>query len=99
MPRIVQHERLRAGLNVVPLGRTEVPPRPVPTVPPTLDQLARRHEGELPIGYDARELPGCDDLYPSALHIRTVGIWLIVCAGAFLTGYSLGGLIVEAWIR
>lgn len=93
----MDHERLRAGLNVVPLAKGHVPPRPLPK-PAPLDQLARRHEGEIPIGYNARELPGCADLYPSVAHSGTVILWLVVSTAAFLTGYSIGGLIAEWWL-
>lgn len=61
-----------------------------------LDSRARRHEGEIPIGY----VP--DDEIVSEHEIRKLErlVWLAACAAALLTGYSLGRLIAEpiiAW--
>lgn len=59
-----------------------------------LDTRARRAqaEGEIPVGFRG------DDLRLDREDGVALIVWTLVCAGAFLTGYSLGGLIVEWWV-
>lgn len=61
---------------------------------PSLDTLARQHEGHIPVGYTGEEITL--DTHDEGF---TLLLWAVVCTGALVTGYTLGQLIVQAVMR